>query len=156
MDFMKKIIKKVLKNHKGLQNYIYTVYKEYRYTKSIFKTLVFAIKGLFLTYTPSYKINRGEQIKKSFSKAKININNDDNFVFSIDPYKLLYSDLSTIENTTIDYEICLNKSLNDFKKEIENLKSSDYKNTQLNAIEAIEILLNKVIKSLKKSDKKKK
>ena len=116
MDFMKKIIKKVLKNHKGLQNYIYTVYKEYRYTKSIFKTLVFAIKGLFLTYTPSYKINRGEQIKKSFSKAKININNDDNFVFSIDPYKLLYSDLSTIENTTIDYEICLNKSLSDLNK----------------------------------------
>ena len=156
MDFMKKIIKKVLKNHKGLQNYIYTVYKEYRYTKSIFKTLIFAIKGLFLTYTPSYKINRGEQIKKSFSKAKINIDNDDNFVFSIDPYKLLYSDLSTIENTTIDYEICLNKSLNDLKKEIENLKSGDYKNTQLNAIEAIEILLNKVIQSLKKSNKKNK
>ena len=59
-------------------------------------TLIFAIKGLFLTYTPSYKINRGEQIKKSFSKAKININNDDNFVFSIDPYKLLYSDSSII------------------------------------------------------------
>ena len=154
MDFIKKIIKKVLKNHRGIQNYIYTVYKKYRYTKSIGKTLLFAGKGLFLTYTPSYKLSRSEQIKKSFSKVHVKIEDNDNFVFFIDPYKILYSNFNTIENTTIDYSICLNKSLEDFRNELCDIKNVDYKKSQLETLDAIEILLDKMICGLERSTKK--
>ena len=44
MEMIKNIVKKILKNHKGLQNYIYTVYKKYRISKSPLKTIIFAIK----------------------------------------------------------------------------------------------------------------
>ena len=154
MELLKKIINNILKKHQALKKYIYTIYKKYRYTKSIFKTIAFTLKGLFLKYTPSHKISRGEQIKKSFSKVKININAHDSngFIYFIDPYKLLYSNLNMLENITIDYEICLNKSINDLKKEVSILKESEYKKNQQYAIEAIEILVNKIISELEKSN----
>ena len=122
MNYIKNIIIKLLDKNKGLKNYIYTVYKKYRISRSIFKTLAFAIKGVFLRYTPSHKLLRGEQIKRAISKTKVEIDDERYFAFSLDVFKLLYSNDSIIENTTVDYNIILNTSTKEMEKKCHTIE----------------------------------
>ena len=68
MDKLKQIILK--KGSKKFITYLLLVNKYKRGTKSIIKTLIFAVKALFKFYVPSTKIPREQQIEKLFKKIK--------------------------------------------------------------------------------------
>lgn len=142
---MKKIILKFLDKHKSLKKYIYTIYKYYKYN-GLLKAIIFTFKGIFLYYNPSYKLCRGQQIKRIFKKIKLKKVYYDKFLLFIDEYKILYSNKNSLENTTVDYSIILEKSLNDLYNENNKLKECDYKQSQKYTLEGIEILLDKTIK----------
>lgn len=154
MDKLKQIILK--KGSKKFITYLLLVNKYKRGTKSIIKTLIFAVKALFKFYVPSTKIPREQQIEKLFKKIKIEINENEEFIYSLDEYKTLITGRRMIDNTTIDYEKILNTSINSLRKENNKLPESPYKTRQAVIIEAINGLIDKETKAINKSKLKNK
>lgn len=136
--------------------YIILVFRYKRKYKSIFKTLIFAIKALINFYVPNKKLSKGEQVRKLLNKVKIEINERDKFVYNIDIFKTIYRNNRMIENVTIDYSKILNLSLEDMKKINEQLKESEYKTSQKQVIIGIEEYIDRQCKVIEKSKKENK
>ena len=138
--------------------YVILVFRYHRKFKNIFKTLIFGIKSFFLFYAPSGKLIKGVQTKKLFKRVKININEDDRFIYNIDVYKTMHRDGRMIDNISIDYSKVLNESLLDMRKRMEKLDDSLYKDDELLTIDAIDEFIDRecdVINSSSRNDKDK-
>lgn len=155
MNHVIELMKNILKKNKRILAFLMILYKYKRKNKSILKTVIYGIKGIFLVYIPSLKQSRGEQIKKLFYKVKIKEGNTE-FVYNLDAFKLLYTEGYAIENTTIDYQIPLEKSLEEMKQENDNREKNDYQKSQQHLLIGIEALLEKEIKAVKNGRKKNK
>ena len=118
--------------------------------KNLPKTLAGSVPNISHFYTPSLKDSKGIQLKNLFSKIDINIPSE-NFIFTIDEFKTVNYKHRIADNLSIDYSKILNSSLNELK---ENYKDfDDYSLNQMNAIEAIEILIDRIIAELKSSER---
>jgi len=143
-------IKELIKKNKKLLTFLNIIYKYKRKNKSIIKTFLYALKGIFVFYVPQTKQLRGKQIRKLFNKINIKVNSG-RFIYFINPFKTLCNKGYAIENTTINYNIPLEKSLDQMKNENENMQEGEYKQNQKEVLLGIEELLNKEIKKLQKS-----
>lgn len=94
--------------------------------------------------------NSGKSIKKLLKKVSLNDINGSKFYYSIDIYKSVCSNLS---NISIDYSKILDNSIEDYKKIVEENKSDEkfYKN-ELDTLQGIEILIDRIILKLKKEN----
>lgn len=154
MDKIKQIILKI--GSKKFIKYLLLVNQYKNSSKSIIKTLIFAFKGLFRFYVPNTKLQREYQIEKLFNKIRIEINENEEFVYSLDEYKTLISDARMIDNTTIDYGKVLNTSIKQLRNENSKLAESPYKKRQAVVIDAIGDLIDKEIRVIHKSKLKNK
>ena len=143
----------IIKNvSKTFLAYMILVYRYNRKYKNILKTLIFSIKALFHFYAPNKKLLKGTQIRKLFSKVKIEINEEDRFVYNIDIFKTIQRDNRIMDNVTVDYSKILNSSLNEMKKINENMKDCDYKNGQRDLLIGIEEYIDRECKEIEKSN----
>lgn len=149
MEKLKQII--LEKGSKKFITYLLLINKYKRGSKSIIKTFIFAIKALFRFYVPNPKLPIEIQIKKLFDKIKIEINENDEFLYSLDEYKTLITDGRRIDNTTIDYEKVLKTSIKQLREENNELADSTYKKMQTVTIDTIDKLIDKEIKAINKS-----
>lgn len=148
-------IKNLLKKNKKLLAFLVLVYKYKRKNHSLWKTFIFTVKSIPKVYIPSLKDPRGTQIKKLMEHLHVTLD-DENFVYYIDPLKMLYSENYGIENTTIDYSIVLKKSLEDMRVENEKMTDGEYKENQKELLDGIVCFLEKEITAVKRSNKENK
>lgn len=118
--------------------------------KNLPKTLTSAIPNYTHFYTPNLEDSKGVQLKNLFSKLDVNIQNS-GFVFTIDEFKTVNYKHRIADNLSIDYSKVLNTSLNDLKEEYKDF--DDYSLNQMATVEAIEILVDRIIQELKSSDR---
>ena len=71
--------------------YMILVYRYKRKYKNIFKTGIFAIKAAFKFYAPNKKMSKGKQIRKIFNKVKIQISENDRFIYNIDIFSSFFN-----------------------------------------------------------------
>ena len=154
MENLKKLI--LQKGSRRLVIFLILNYRYLRKSKNLIKTFFFTIKAIFKFYIPSKRITRGKQIQKLFKRINIEINEDEKFVYSIDEFKTLYRKGRIIDNTTIDYSKVLNTSIEKLKKEYKQLQESEYKNNEIETLNAIEELINREISAIEKSKKENK
>lgn len=145
-------VKKFIVEHisDNLLAYLVLIMK-YKRVNNIFKTFIFSIKVLFNAYLPSKKYIKGLQCRKLFNKVKININEDNYFIYNIDVYKMINVNGVKIENTSIDYSIVLNNSLEDFILRCNKWKESDYKDNQKELLLGISEYIDRICISINKS-----
>lgn len=153
MKIIKKLLNKILNKNVRLKSFILIGYKKYRYDKSILKLISYFIKGIFNFYHPSLKKTKGHQIKNILSKTNIIIDDNRYFIFSIDYYRILIHKNNIIENTTIDYGIILENSIDDFYKKVNKLNEIELKDNLLSTLDGISYNIDNTIKKLKKSNK---
>lgn len=130
--------------------YSLIIRKENWKNKSLPKTALNAIPNYTNFYTPSLKNSKGVQLKDLFSKIDINIPKD-NFIFTIDDFKTVNYKHRIADNLSIDYSKVLNTSLNELKEHYGDF--DDYSLNQVNTLEAIEILVDRIINELKSSNR---
>ena len=101
--------------------------------------------------------NQGKSIKELFCNVKIgDISKDEHFYYYIDINKSVYDKNSKIGNLAIDYEKILNNSLEDYRnKIISNKKDDIFCNDELNVIDGIEILIDKITNKISINDENK-
>lgn len=117
--------------------------------KSLPKTLARSIPNYTHFYTPSLKDSKGVQLKNLFSKLDIHIP-EKGFVFTIDEFKTVNYKHRIADNLSIDYSKALNTSLTDLKEKYKDF--DDYALNQMATVEAIEILVDRIIHELKTSN----
>lgn len=133
--------------------YIILILRYKRKYKSLIKTFIFSIEVFFNHYVPSKKISKGEQSRKILNKIKIEIGDNDRFIYNIDIFKTIHRDNRMIENVTIDYTKVLNKSLEDMKKENEKIEDGIYKESQKSLLMGIEEFIDRECCEIKKSNR---
>lgn len=153
MDKIKEIIINLINCNAKLKNAKNTIIRFHIHVRSIPKTIGFVFKELLFGYKPIKTDSIGKQYLNLFKKVKIKIDDDNNFVFNLDQYKILSSDLFLYENTTVDYSIILNKSLKQMKEENNKLKDCNYKENQKYTLEAIDLYIDRIVNDLKNSNK---
>lgn len=119
--------------------------------KDIKKTSIGVFKNLSNFYTPSLKESKAQQLNDLFEKVDINIP-ENGFIFTIDEFKTVNYKHRIADNLSIDYSKILNTSLNDLKEKYTDF--DDYSKNQLKTLEAIEILINRIINELELSNRK--
>jgi pyruvate-formate lyase len=147
---LKKSVSKILKNKKILK-YLVIIYR-YNRKYGFWKTFIFSIKGIGKFYSYSLNALKGTQIKNVFSKINISIPKN-GFIYSLDAYKVLNNKNRIIDNITIDYEKIINSNLKSFRIENEKMIDGDYKKSQKDLIDAIDILIDSEISALDKSNR---
>ena len=115
------------------------------------KAVVESVKNTFNFYVPSLNQSKGLQIKNLFSNVDINISNE-GFIFSLDKYKTLGNINGSINNLSLDYSKIFNSSIEEMKLKYID-KTDEYSLNQLNALEGIEILIDRIIVELKLSSR---
>lgn len=110
--------------------------------KNLKKTAIGALKNYTKFYTPSLNESKGQQLKDLFSKVDITIL-DNGFIFTIDEFKTVNYKHRNADNLSIDYSRILNNSLNDLKELF--IDFDDYSQNEAKTVEAIEILINRII-----------
>lgn len=110
--------------------------------KNLKKTAIGALKNYTKFYTPSLNESKGQQLKDLFSKVDITIP-DNGFIFTIDEFKTVNYKHRIADNLSIDYSRVLNNSLNDLKELF--IDFDDYSQNEAKTVEAIEILINRII-----------
>jgi len=124
-------IKKFIVDHISSNTLEYLVLiMKYKRVNNLFSTLMFVVKVLFNAYLPSEKDIRGRQYRNLFNKVKIKISDSDYFIYNIDVYKRVANDGVRLENTSIDYSLVLDNSLDDFLRQCNKFKKSSYKDNQ--------------------------
>ncbi len=146
---MKELIQKIL--GKRLFDKLYfsrqICNKLYRKDKSLY--IIKLAKCFFITKVYKEK-EKGKSLKKLFSKVSLDeYSKNDKFYYSLDVLKTVYRENMILGNITVDYSKILNNSLLDLKKLVENNKVEEkfYEN-ELETIEGIEILIDRIIKFL--------
>ena len=117
------------------------------------KTSIGALKNYGNFYTPNLNESKGQQLKDLFKKVDITIP-EKGFIFTIDEFKTVNYKDRIADNLSIDYSKVLKTSLNDLKKNY--MDFDDYSQNELKTVEAIEILIERIIneiQSSKRSDK---
>ena len=137
-----------------LKLHLFEISKKYfMYLKILTKknlTKLESIKYLPKLYVPKISLNKGEQIKKLFSKIDIEIPNE-GFIFFIDEFKTTSGYYAILSNLSIDYAQTINNSLDELLLKYQD--TDTYSITQKNTIEGIELLINRIIKELKSSNR---
>lgn len=133
--------------------HVILVFRFHRKFKSVFKTLLFGIKSFFLFYAPNGKLSKGNQMRKLFKKVKIDVYNEDRFVYNIDIFKTMHRNGRMIDNISIDYSRVLDESLNDMRQRILKLEDSQYRDDELITIDAISEFIDREILAIKNSKK---
>lgn len=118
--------------------------------KDIKKTAMGAVKNLSNFYTPSLKESKGIQLKDLFSKVDITIQ-DEGFIFTIDEFKTVNYKYRIADNLSLDYSKVINTSLNDLKENY--MDFDEYSQNQAHALEAIEILIDRIIQEINLSNR---
>lgn len=101
-------------------------------------------------YTPSLKQTKGKQMEKLFTKINITIP-ENGFIFTIDPWKCLNYENRLIGNISVDYSKILYYSISDLRLRYNN--QNEFESNQLDALNAIEILIDREIEELKSSNR---
>ncbi len=138
IKMIKKVIMKIMTKNMRLKIEIYS--KLNRNNRKIIEMIKYIFKA---------KIYKGKNIKKLFTKITLgNIDEKDKFYFNIDLFKFTYSNIG---NLSIDYNIILNNSLLDFKKLLEqNKQDKKFYTDEINVIEGIEILIDRIVNKFNK------
>lgn len=119
-------------------------------SKSLPKALTSSVFNFTHFYTPSLNDSKGVQLKNLFSKLDIKIP-ENNFIFTIDEFKTVNYKHRIADNLSIDYQKVLNICLNDLKEKYNDF--DDYSLNQMATVEAIEILVDRIIQNLKASNR---
>lgn len=119
-------------------------------SKSLPKALTSSVSNFTHFYTPSLNDSKGVQLKNLFSKLDIKIP-ENNFIFTIDEFKTVNYKHRIADNLSIDYQKVLNICLNDLKEKYKDF--DDYSLNQMATVEAIEILVDRIIQNLKASNR---
>ncbi len=144
-------LKEVLKKNKKCVNVFIKACKYKNKTNNIKKTLIYAVKIAIFYYFPNTKKSKGEQIKNLFGKLKVHVDDNSKFLYVLNEYKGLYAENKVIDNNTMDYNIILEKSLDEFELQNNQMSNSQYKDEQKRLLEAINLLIKKEIKAVEKS-----
>ncbi len=119
--------------------------------KNLKNTLIYSIKNYTNFYTPSLNESKGQQLKDLFENVNITIP-ETGFVFTIDEFKTVNYKHRIADNLSLDYSKVLNTSLNELKENY--LDFDDYSQNQIKALEAIEILIDRIIIEIDRSNRK--
>ena len=119
--------------------------------KNLKNTLIYSIKNYTNFYTPSLNESKGQQLKDLFENVNITIP-ETGFVFTIDEFKTVNYKHRIADNLSLDYSKVLNPSLNELKENY--LDFDDYSQNQITALEAIEILIDRIIIEIDQSNRK--
>lgn len=118
-------------------------------------------KNMYKFYLSSSKFNKGLQIKNLLRKVDIDISNE-RFVFFLDELKNLNSEGHRIDGIALDYSPILNHSIYEYNEMYFNPKEgyrmklysdSDFIRNQQDMLDGIELLIYRIIKKLKKSNR---
>ncbi|SFL78190.1 formate C-acetyltransferase [Methanobrevibacter olleyae] len=124
------------------------------------KASSYLAKNMYKLYITTNKFNKGTQIKNLFRKLEITVPKD-GFIFFLDEFKNLSEEGHIIDNISIDYSRVLNNSIYDYNEMYFNPKEgyrmklysdSDFIRNQQDTVDAIELLIYRIIKKLKKSN----
>ena len=119
-------------------------------------------KNMHKFYISSSKFNKGLQIKNLFRKVDIDIYNE-GFIFFLDEFKNLNLDGQMLDGITVDYSRILNHSIYEYNEMYFNPKEgyrmklysdSDFIRNQQDMLDGIELLIYRITKKLKKSNRK--
>lgn len=168
---MNPLFKKVAKKtfHKAQDNSLgkrsitlaFTMRKLTRKFGSKEKASSYMAKNMHKFYITSTKFNKGAQIKNLFRKVEIDIPKD-GFIFFLDEFKNLSQDGHIIDNISIDYSKVLDASIYDYNEIYFHPKagrgfardlSSEFNKNQLDTLDGIELLIYRIIKKLKNSNR---
>ncbi len=119
--------------------------------KDIKKTAVGALKNYTKFYTPNLNESKGQQLKDLFTKVDITIPKE-GFIFTIDEFKTVNYKHRIADNLSLDYSKVLNTSLNELKENF--IDFNDYSQNELKTIEAIEILIDRIINEIHQTNRK--
>ncbi len=126
------------------------------------KASSFLAKNMHKFYMTSDKFNKGTQIKNLLRKVDITIPKE-GFIFFLDEFKNLSEDGQKIDNISVDYSLILNNSIYDYNEMYFNPRSeyrmklysdSEFIRNQQDMLDGIELLIYRIIKKLKKSNRK--
>lgn len=106
------------------------------------------LKKINSFYTPSLKQSKGKQIKDLFKKINITIP-EKGFIFTLDQWKCLNYKNRLIGNITMDYNKILYNSIEDLK--LKYTHQNEFSLTELETLNAFEILIDREISELKLS-----
>lgn len=101
-------------------------------------------------YTPSLRQTKGKQICSLFKNIDITIP-ERGFIFTLDPWKCLNYENRMIGNITVDYSKILHNSIEDLR--IKYNGDDEFSLNQIDTLESFEILINREIDELKKSNR---
>lgn len=119
--------------------------------KNLKNTLIYSIKNYTNFYTPSLNESKGHQLKDLFENVNVTIP-ETGFVFTIDEFKTVNYKYRIADNLSLDYSKVLNTSLNELKENY--LDFDDFSQNQLKALDAIEILIDRIIVEIDRSNRK--
>ncbi len=126
----KKIIKKII-GDKRVQRYYYADKISKINNSSQLKTF--------------FKVNNYKSYKRLFSKIKLENIKSNNFYYYIDINKTYYHKGQVIGNLMLDYNMILDKSINDYKEEIKAITNKKLYKNELDLLDGIELLVNREI-----------
>ena len=125
------------------------------------KASSFLAKNMYKYYVSSSKFNKGLQIKNLFRKVEIDIPKE-GFIYFLDELKNLHLDGQIIEGISVDYSRILNYSIYDYNEMYFNPKEgyrmklysdSNFIRNQQDMLDGVELLIYRIIKKLKKSNR---
>ena len=125
------------------------------------KASSYLAKNMHRFYITSNKFNGGTQIKNLFRKVDIDIPKE-GFIFFLDEFKNLSEDGHMIDNISVDYSRILKNSIYDYNEIYFHPKagrgfardlSSDFIKNQLDTLDGIELLIYRIIKKLRNSNR---
>ena len=114
------------------------------------KTVIGAVKNYGDFYIPKLNESKGQQLNDLFAKVNIDIP-EEGFIFTIDEFKTVNYKDRIADNLSIDYSKVLENSLNDLKEHFRDF--DDFSQNELKTIEAIEILINRIINEIQLSNR---
>ena len=125
------------------------------------KATSYLASNMYKFYVSSSKFNKGLQIKNLLRKVEIDFPKE-GFIFFLDEFKNLNIDGQVIDSITVDYSKILNHSIYDYNEMYFNPKEgyrmklysdSDFIRNQQDMLDGVELLIYRIIKKLKKSNR---
>lgn len=119
-------------------------------------------KNMHKFYVSSSKFNKGIQIKNLFRKVDIDIYGD-GFIYFLDEFRNFNLDGQMIDGITIDYSRILDYSIYDYNEMYFNHRDgyrmklysdSDFVRNQQDMLDGVEVLIYRIIKEIKNSNRK--
>lgn len=114
----------------------------------------YLLKNLNRVYTTDSKLNKGRQIKDLIKNIRIKIP-EKGFIYTLDEFKNLNNENLIIDNISIDYTSVVYSNIREYRNyyKSSDVKNMEYIENQLELLDAIELLINREIAELEKSDR---